>query len=128
MGALVAKCYIAEIHQLRGEYDQSLTYLTDCIETAEKMGLYWGRSYFHTHAANLAFYMGDWDLFFHHVDTGVCLFESCHQGGRCGSMLYSLKAIAEAQRGNTSNAIAALNKGEIFLNQLPEKSGSRHSI
>ncbi len=120
LGALVAKCYIAEIHQLRGEYDQSLTYLTDCIETAEKMGLYWGRSYFHTHAANLAFYMGDWDLFFHHVDTGVCLFESC-QGGRCGSMLYSLKAIAEAQRGNTSNAIAALNKGEIFLKSIARK-------
>lgn len=36
-------------------------------------------------------------------------------------MLYSLKAIAEAQRGNTSNAIAALNKGEIFLKSIARK-------
>lgn len=120
LGALVAKCYIAEIYRLLGEYDKSLKYLTDCIETAEKMGLYWGRSYFHTHAANLAFDMGDWNLLFHHVDKGVSLFESC-QGGRCGSMLYSLKAIAEAQRGNTSNAIAALAKGEIFLKSIARK-------
>ncbi|MEG1799036.1 MAG: AAA family ATPase, partial [Synergistaceae bacterium] len=105
LGSLVASCYIGEIYRMCGDYSKAMSYFLYCVETTEKMGLYWGRSYFLTHAADLAFDIGDYGMMAFYIDKASSFFESC-QGGRCGSILYSLKAVSEAQRGRMDLAIA----------------------
>ena len=120
LSILVAKCYIAEIFQLKGDHASALAYLESATETSERIGLYWGRSYFHTHAASLALDMNDMSLLFRHIDDAVSLFESC-RGGRCGSMLYSIKAIADAERGRQESAERSIERAEIFLKDVSRK-------
>lgn len=55
-----------------------------------------------------------------YIDKASSFFESC-QGGRCGSILYSLKAVSEAHKGRMDLAIAALSAGEIFLRSVARK-------
>ena len=120
LGSLIANCYIGEIYRMRGEYSKAMSYFLYCVEITEKMGLYWGRSYFLTHAANLAFDIGDYGMMALYIDKASSFFESC-QGGRCGSILYSLKAVSEAHKGRMDLAIAALSAGEIFLRSVARK-------
>lgn len=51
---------------------------------------------------------------FSHIDRAAALFESC-RGGRCGSILYSTKAIADAERGDLEGARKALENSELLL-------------
>lgn len=120
LSILIAKCYIGEIYQLRGDYARALSYLEYATATSENIGLYWGRSYFHTHAANLALDMDDFRLLCLHIDKAVSLFESC-RGGRCGSMLYSIKSIADTERGELDLAKRSIERAEIFLKDVPRK-------
>lgn len=120
LSILIAKCYIGEIFQVKGDHKNALTYLTYATDTCENTGLYWGRSYFHTHAADLALDMNDISLLCHHIDKAVSLFESC-RGGRCGSMLYSIKAIADAERKDLVSSNRSIESAEIFLKDVSRK-------
>lgn len=120
LSVLVAKCYIGEIFQIKGDSSTALAYFTECVDTCGKMGLYWGRSYFQMHAAGVGLDMGDMPLLYRHIDEAVSLFEGC-RGGRCGSMLYSLKAIADAERGRLGEAESALKRAELFLSGVARK-------
>ena len=120
LGILVAMCYIGEIYQVRGDIKTALSYFTYCVNTCEGIGLYWGRSYFLTHAADAALDIDDMTLMYSQIDKAVNLFESC-QGGRSGSMMYSLKAVADAERGDMDSAVRSLENAEIFLNAVARK-------
>ncbi len=120
LSILIAKCYIGELFQLKGDHTSALAYLEYATKTSESIGLYWGRSYFHTHAASLALDMNDMSLLFRHIDKAVSLFESC-RGGRCGSMLYSIKAIADAERDQPEQADRSIERAEIFLKDVSRK-------
>ena len=120
LGILAPRCYIGEIRQWRGETDAAMERFTHCIEQCSKAGLFWGLSHFHAHAADTALDMGDRGLAARHIDDGVALFESS-EGGHCGSLLYSLKAMLDAERGDEEGAIAALRKGD-FLCAIGKRS------
>ncbi len=120
LSILIAKCYIGEIFQLKGDHRSALAYLEYATESSERIGLYWGRSYFHTHAASLALDMNDMPLLFRHIDKAISLFESC-RGGRCGSMLYSIKSIADSERGKYEPAERSIERAEIFLKDVSRK-------
>ena len=69
-------------------------------------------------AANIAVDMNDMPEFFRQIDDAVSLFESC-RGGRCGSILYSLKAIADAERLDFAGAKRAYEKAELLIKHVP---------
>lgn len=114
LNMLASRCYIGEMCQWTGDFGKALEHFEYCIDRCSNEGLFWGRSHFHAHAADAALDMGDWDLMYHHIDSGSALFERA-AGGRCGSLLYSLKAIGDAERGKTESALASLEKGEKLV-------------
>ncbi|MEA4871926.1 MAG: AAA family ATPase [Synergistaceae bacterium] len=120
LSILIAKCYIGEILQIKGDHKNALAYFTYATDTCENIGLYWGRSYFHTHAASLALDMNNITLLYRHIDKAASLFESC-RGGRCGSMLYSIKAIADAERVDFVSSEKSIESAEIFLKHVSRK-------
>lgn len=114
LNMLASRCYIGEMCQWTGDFEKALGHFEYCIDRCSNEGLFWGRSHFHAHAADAALDMGDWDLMYHHIDSGSALFERA-TGGRCGSLLYSLKAIGDAERGKTESALVSLEKGEKLV-------------
>ncbi|MEG1823387.1 MAG: AAA family ATPase [Cloacibacillus sp.] len=118
LGILVAKCYLGEIAQRRGLFEEGAAFFAECAAKCEEMKLFWGRSYFHMAAANIAVDMNDMPELFRQIDDAVSLFESC-RGGRCGSILYSLKAIADAERLNFAGAKRAYEKAELLIKHVP---------
>ena len=117
---LAPKCYIGEMRQRRGGAAEALKLFEECVTTCEKRGLFWGRSHFHAHAADAAFDIGDRALFEAHVRKGAELFESS-KGGHCTSLLYSLKAICDADAGDAEGALDSLRKAD-FLSAIGKKS------
>ncbi len=113
LSSLAAECYIGENYQWQGEYDRAMEHYSKCIDTCEEKGLFWGCSHFHAHMADVAFDMNDMDLMYKHIYEGAAIFERC-QGGRCGSVLYSLKAIADATRGDYDEALRSIGMGELL--------------
>jgi hypothetical protein len=113
-------CYIGEMRQWSGAPDAAMEIFTRCIGICRESGLFWGRSHFHAHAADAALDKGDWDAVYQHVDAGTALFESSN-GGHCGSLLYSLKAICDAERGNPGGAADSLRKGD-FLSAIGKRT------
>ena len=69
----------------------------------------------------MAFDLGKTDLMTSHIDKAIDLFEKC-QGGRSGSMLYSLKAISESRKGNLDEALKAIQRGEKLSAPIMKKS------
>lgn len=120
LNALAPHCYIGEMRQWQGRPDAAMERFARCIERCEVAGLFWGRSHFHAHAADAALDMGDTALAARHIDDGVALFESS-KGGHCGALLYSLKAMLDAERGDGASALAALEKGD-FLCAIGKRS------
>ena len=120
LGILVNMCYLGELCQLRGDLQAALEYFTKCTDKCEELDLYWGRSCFHARAAGAALDLCDLPLMYAHIDKAVSMFENC-RGGRCDSTLYSLKAIADAERGNAEGAKKALARAEIFLGSVARK-------
>ncbi len=114
LGMLVAKCYLGEIYERTGDLGRAAERLAECTQKCEEMNLYWGRSYFHTCAANVALDAGDLAGLYSHIVRAAALFESC-RGGRCGSILYSTKAIADAERGDLAGARKSLENSELLL-------------
>lgn len=117
---LVSKCYLGGIYERRDMQTEAYALLRECTETCEKMNLFWGRSYFHTYAANIALTSGNMALFFAHIDHAASIFESC-RGGRCGAILYSTKAIADAERGSFESACTALKNSELLLQTIAKQ-------
>ena len=70
--------------------------------------------------ADAAFDIGDRALFEAHVRKGAELFESS-KGGHCTSLLYSLKAICDADAGDAEGALDSLRKAD-FLSAIGKKS------
>ena len=120
LSMLAPKCYIGEMRQRRGGAAEALKLFEECVTTCEKRGLFWGRSHFHAHAADAAFDIGDRALFEAHVRKGAELFESS-KGGHCTSLLYSLKAICDADAGDAEGALDSLRKAD-FLSAIGKKS------
>lgn len=120
LNLLAPRCYIGETRQWRGDLDSAMEHFRDCIGQCSDAGLFWGLSHFHAHAADAALDMGDWGLVRHHIEEGTTLFESC-RGGHCGSLLYSLKAILEAQDGRADEVRAALEKAD-WLSAIGKRS------
>ena len=120
LGMLVAKCYPGEIYERTGDLERAAAQLSECTRQCEAMNLYWGRSYFHTTAANIALDAGNMEGLFSHIDRAAALFESC-RGGRCGSILYSTKAIADAERGDFEGARKALENSELLLRLIAKR-------
>lgn len=113
ISVLAAKCYIGENYHWQGNYDKAMEYFEGCIKECEDKGLFWGCSHFHGHMANVAFDTGDAELMNTHIYKGAELFEKC-QGGISGSVLYSLKAIADARQGMYSDAMRSIKASEII--------------
>jgi DNA-binding SARP family transcriptional activator/tetratricopeptide (TPR) repeat protein len=117
---LAPRCYIGEMQQWLGNLDKAMEHFDYCIGRCSDSGIFWGRSHFHAHAADTALDMGDWNLVYHHIDTGVTLFESSC-GGHCSSILYSLKAICDVRRGQLDSALTSLQNAD-FLCAIGKKS------
>jgi DNA-binding SARP family transcriptional activator len=117
---LASRCYIGEMRQWMGDLDTAARHFDYCIKRCADSGLFWGRSHFHAHAADAALDMGDWSLVYSNIDTGAALFESS-RGGHCGSLLYSLKAICDAKRGNPAAALTSLRNAD-FLSAIGKKT------
>lgn len=120
LNLLAPRCYIGEIYQWTSRTDSAMEQFVYCLNKCKRVGLFWGQSHFHAHAADCALDMGDWRLMKYHIDAGVNLFESA-RGGHCTSILYSLKAISDAESGNLSEAIRSLKKAD-FLSRIGKKS------
>lgn len=120
LSLLAPRCYIGEMRQWAGDADTAMGHFRYCIRRCEEAGLFWGHSHFHAHAADVALDMGDRSLMCAHIDTGFELFESC-RGGHCGSILYSLKAICDAERGRAEDALISLRKAD-FLSSIGKKT------
>lgn len=120
LNMLAPLCYVGEMLQRRGETRGALEQFSRCIETCEKRGLFWGRSHFHAHAADACLDMDDWDALYRHIRLGASLFESS-KGGHCTSLLYSLKAICDAEEGLAEEALISLKKAD-FLSSIGKKS------
>jgi DNA-binding SARP family transcriptional activator/tetratricopeptide (TPR) repeat protein len=120
---LSAWCYIGEMHHWRGELTEALECFERCVRGCEEADFVWGCGHFHAHAADVALDMRNFDLLYDHVDKGIEIFERS-RGGRCGSILYSMKAIVDARRGNFEQARRSLERGDILCNPIRKRSWS----
>lgn len=123
LSILAAKCYMGENYHWQGMINKAVELFEKCILTCEGKGLFWGSSHFHAHMADVAFDINDIDMMCEHIYRGVEIFERC-QGGRCGSILYSLKSIADARRGRYTDALRSLEIGELLSSPIKKKSWS----
>jgi DNA-binding SARP family transcriptional activator/tetratricopeptide (TPR) repeat protein/AAA+ ATPase superfamily predicted ATPase len=121
LSMLAAECYIGENYQWQGMFDKALEHFEKCTRTCERKGLFWGCSHFHAHVADVAFDMNNMDMMYEHIYKGAEIFEKC-QGGRCGSILYSLKAIADAKQGKYDQALRSLEIGELLSSPIRKRS------
>jgi DNA-binding SARP family transcriptional activator/tetratricopeptide (TPR) repeat protein len=123
LGELAAENYIGELFHWSGRLQPALERFESCAARCEERGLFWGCSLFHSNAAGVALDLGDRGRLERHVERATELFERC-QGGRSGSMLYSLKALVEAGEGRYAEALTALERGELLCAPIRKKSWS----
>lgn len=121
LSILAAECYRGENYHWQGMIDKAVGSFEKCIRICEENGLFWGCSHFHAHMADVAFDMNDMDMMCDHIYRGTELFEKC-QGGRCGSILYSLKSIADARQGRYADSLRSLEIGELLSSPIKKKS------
>nr|WP_321502513.1 AAA family ATPase [uncultured Dethiosulfovibrio sp.] len=121
LGLLAAWNYRGELLHWQGKFDEALDYFDHCVSICEKEGFIWGLALFHSNAANVALDLGRLELMASHVDKAIDLFERC-QGGRSGSMLYSLKAISDTGKGNLEQALKAIQRGEKLSAPIMKRS------
>ena len=110
---LAAECYIGENYHWQGDFAKAVEHFNHCISVCEEKGLFWGSSHFRAHLADVAFDLGDMEMMFENIYRGTKVFERC-QGGRCGSILYSLKSIADAEQKRYDDAYRSLEIGELL--------------
>lgn len=121
LSILAARCYMGENEHWQGHFSKAVEHFKTCIDSCEERKLFWGSSHFRAHLADVAFDLGDMDLMFEHIYRGVETFERC-QGGRCGSILYSLKSIADAKQGRYDDAYRSLEIGERLSAPIRKRS------
>ena len=121
LSVLAAECYIGENYHWQGDFERAVARFKHCISVCEGKKLFWCSSHFHAHLADAAFDLGDREMMFENIDRGSEIFERC-QGGRCGSMLYSLKAIADAERGRYDDAYRSFEIGELLAEPVQKRS------
>lgn len=120
LNLLAPRCYIGEMRQWLGESEYAMEQFKYCLDRCKRAGLFWGQSHFHAHIADTALDIGDYRLFREHIREGVLQFERS-QGGHCCSILYSLKAVCDAQSGDFKEAIRSLMKAD-FLAAIGKRS------
>ncbi|MCD7877545.1 MAG: AAA family ATPase [Cloacibacillus porcorum] len=113
LSMLAAECYIGENYHWQGDFAKAVEHFNHCISVCEEKGLFWGSSHFRAHLADVAFDLGDMEMMFENIYRGTKVFERC-QGGRCGSILYSLKSIADAEQKRYEDAYRSLEIGELL--------------
>lgn len=118
---LAAECYIGEIYHWQGNFEKAIDYFDHCISVCDEKGLFWGNSHFRAHLADVAFDLGDMDMMHKNIYLGATIFERC-QGGRCGSILYSLKSIADAEQRHYEDAYRSLEIGERLSTPIKKNS------
>ena len=123
LGELAAENYIGEVLHWSGRLPEALERFETCVDRCEEKGLFWGCPLFHSNAASVALDLGDPEGAARHVERATELFERC-QGGRSGSMLYSLKALMEGKAGHHAEALTALERGELLCAPIRKKSWS----
>lgn len=121
LSMLAAECYIGENYHWQGDFDRAVAHFEHCISVCEEKKLFWCSSHFHAHLADVAFDLGDMDKMYKNIDRGAEIFERC-QGGRCGSMLYSLKSIADAERGRYGDAYHSFEIGALLAVPVRKRS------
>ncbi|MEG1824939.1 MAG: AAA family ATPase [Cloacibacillus sp.] len=121
LSILAAECYIGENYQWQGNFKEAVKHFDRCIKTCEESGLFWGCSHFHAHLADVALDLGDMEMFYKNIYRGAEIFEKC-QGGRCGSILYSLKSIADGLQGRYEEAYRSLEIGELLSEPIRKHS------
>ena len=121
LSILAAECYIGENYHWQGVIEKAIESFEKCIRTCEENGLFWGSSYFHAHMADVAFDMDNMKVMFEHIYKGSEIFER-YQGGRSGSILYSLKSIADARQGRYADSLRSLEIGELLSSPIKKRS------
>ncbi len=121
LSMLAAECYIGENYHWQGDFERAVAHFEHCISVCEGKKLFWCSSHFHAHLADVAFDLGDMDMMYSNVGRGAEIFERC-QGGRCGSILYSLKSIADAEQKRYKDAYRSLEIGELLSAPIRKRS------
>lgn len=121
LSILAAECYIGENYHWQGVIEKATESFEKCIRTCEEKGLFWGSSYFHAQMADVAFDMNDMKVMFEHIYKGSEIFER-YLGGRSGSILYSLKSIADAIQGRYADSLRSLEIGELLSAPIKKRS------
>lgn len=121
INALAAECYIGENYHWQANFTKAIEHFQYCVDVCKTKKLFWGYSHFCAHLADVAFDLGDLDMMYTSVYSGTEMFEKC-QGGRCGSILYSLKAIADAKQGKNIEAYRSLENSERLSAPIKKKS------
>lgn len=111
---LAPLCYIGEICQWEGDSESAKNKFEYCMALCRARGLLWGQSHFHSHAADVALGIGDWETFGLYIKESTRIFEYS-RGGCCTSTLYSLKAISDARDGILVNAVKSLKNAEFLI-------------
>jgi len=121
LSILAAECYIGESYHWQGMIEKAVESFEKCIRTCDEKGLFWGSSHFHAHMADVAFDMNDMETMSEHIYRGSEIFERC-QGGRCGSILYSLKSIVDARQCRYGDSLRSLEIGELLSSPIKKRS------
>jgi tetratricopeptide (TPR) repeat protein len=121
LSLLAAWSYIGEIRHWMGGLDQALKIFEYCIENCHKANLSWGLSLFYSKAGNVAFDMGLEEEAQRHISQSINLFEQ-GQGGRSGSIAYSLRAVFDARTGRYTQALQAMQRAENLCMPINKRS------
>ena len=121
LSILAAWNYLGELRHWSGNFQEALECFDYCIDICNERKIFWGLCLFHANAGHVALDCGDHVLMEKHVYTAVDLFERC-QGGRSGSIAYSLKALADTRNERFEEAIHALKTADRLCKPIRKKS------
>ena len=121
LSVLAAWQYIGEIYHWRNELERALKIFEFCIDTCRSAGLSWGLSLFYSKAGNVAFDMGMTDTARDYIVRSIDLFEQ-GQGGRSGSIAYSLRAVLDTREGHYTRALQAMQRAENLCVSISKRS------
>lgn len=121
LSILAAWNYLGELRHWSGDFNGALRCFNYCIDICNERKIFWGLCLFHANAGHVAIDSENQALMEKHIYSAIDLFEKC-QGGRSGSIAYSLKALADSKNGKNENAIKALNTADRLCKPIRKKS------
>lgn len=121
LGALAAWYYIGEMQHWQCDMEEALKTFKNCIAECQTAGLSWGLSLFYSKAGSVAMDMGNVDLAKEYVSKSLTLFEQ-GEGGRSGSLTYSMRAVLDADAGLYNRALTALQASENLCIPINKRS------